>query len=260
MPPCHPHHGRPWHPAMAPSNGTTPSNSSPWHPAPTNGMSTWRSAMSPHHGTAPFPKVATTGPLPLEVRTPIALAIWGKRSQTAQWNGSATIRELTPAWTPFQQSARMWPTSVNVFAPVSLPCQRAKAETLGQSDTGESENTVLPYLHLLNISRYIKILKTCSVRLWDVKHVTAQVASHLIPPHALANLSISWFLIWHDQLSHGPWYIEINLALCCMKGSPKCVSISIVPIYFSSIILNSNCSRSGLTDAFEFTVRLCSWH
>ena len=80
-----------WHPAMAPSNGTTsappklvvtlPLNHSTlqWHPtmAPSNGTT----STAPCNGTLVPRPIRQSGSSPsplLEVRTPIAIAIWGK--------------------------------------------------------------------------------------------------------------------------------------------------------------------------------------
>ena len=99
-------HPPPWHPAMAPSNGTPPNHSTlQWHPAmaprplrqswpspspPTishyNGTPRKHPAMAPrplHPAMAPWchvqsAKVVRRPPPLLEVRTPIAIAIWGK--------------------------------------------------------------------------------------------------------------------------------------------------------------------------------------
>ena len=85
-----------WHPAMAPSNGTTsappklvvalpsPHHSTlQWHPtmAPSNGTT----STAPCNGTLVPRPIRQSGSSPsplLEVRTPIAIAIWGK---TQSW-------------------------------------------------------------------------------------------------------------------------------------------------------------------------------
>ena len=96
------YHGtQPWFPTMAPSNATLPWNcksakvrTQPWHHsngrhptmAPYNGTQQWHPAMAPHHGAQQWrpechvqsAKVVRRPPLLLEVRTPIAKAIWGK--------------------------------------------------------------------------------------------------------------------------------------------------------------------------------------
>ena len=97
MAPCNgttpsPHHSTlQWHPAMAPSNGTTSTppklvvtlplnHSTPqWHPtmAPSNGTT----STAPCNGTPVPPPIRQSGSSPsplLEVRAPIAIAIWGK--------------------------------------------------------------------------------------------------------------------------------------------------------------------------------------
>ena len=89
-----PHHSTlQWHPAMAPSNGTTsappklvvtlPLNHSTlqWHPtmAPSNGTT----STAPCNGTLVPRPIRQSGSSPsplLEVRTPIAIAIWGKKN------------------------------------------------------------------------------------------------------------------------------------------------------------------------------------
>ena len=93
--PSSPHHSTlQWHPAMAPSNGTTsippklklvvtlPPNYSTlqWYPtmAPSNGAT----STAPCNGTLVPRPIRQSGSAPsplLEVRTPIAIAIWGKR-------------------------------------------------------------------------------------------------------------------------------------------------------------------------------------
>ena len=88
-----PNHGTlQWHPALAPSNGTTsappklvltlPLNHSTlqWHPtmAPSNGTT----STAPCNGTLVPRPIRQSGSSPsplLEVRTPIAIAIWGKK-------------------------------------------------------------------------------------------------------------------------------------------------------------------------------------
>ena len=113
--PMAPYHGTiQWHPAAAPSNGTLPWHPIQWHPemAPSNGTPS-HPAMAPYHGTLPHgtlsngtyhgtlsngtqqwhPAMAPSNgsfcsirqlvhppPLLLEVRTPIAKAIWGKKT------------------------------------------------------------------------------------------------------------------------------------------------------------------------------------
>ena len=91
-----------WHTALASGNGTLPSNGTQqWHTAMAHGNGTWqwrptmaprpvRQAMAPypvpHHGAQQWhpachvqsAKVVRRPPLLLEVRTPIAKAIWGK--------------------------------------------------------------------------------------------------------------------------------------------------------------------------------------
>ena len=78
----HPSNGpQQWHPAMAPSNGTQqwhPSNGSQqWHPA--KAPQQWHPAMAPSTGTQREPRQSWWPPPLLEVRTPIAKAIWGKK-------------------------------------------------------------------------------------------------------------------------------------------------------------------------------------
>ena len=77
-----------WHPTMAPYSTMAPSNgtkssppkctTTPWHPAmaPLHGTLPWHPAMAPSNGTTSNPPKCAT--LLLEVRTPIAKAIWGK--------------------------------------------------------------------------------------------------------------------------------------------------------------------------------------
>ena len=89
-PPMAPHHGtQQWHTAMAPSNGTpamAPSIGTQWHPAlAPNGTA----AMAPSNGT----KVGAHPPLLLEVRTPIAKAIWGKNVGELWARGGALNHE-----------------------------------------------------------------------------------------------------------------------------------------------------------------------
>ena len=91
-----------WHTALASGNGALPSNGTQqWHTAMAHGNGTWqwrptmaprpvRQAMAPypvpHHGAQQWhpachvqsAKVVRRPPLLLEVRTPIAKAIWGK--------------------------------------------------------------------------------------------------------------------------------------------------------------------------------------
>ena len=89
---CHPppnHTTLQWHPTMAPSNGTTSPKVGrqppPLHPH-YNGNVQWHPAMAPrplHPAMAPWchvqsAKVVRRSPPLLEVRTPIAIAIWGK--------------------------------------------------------------------------------------------------------------------------------------------------------------------------------------
>ena len=69
--PMAPSNGTQWHPAMAPSNGTQ------WHPA--MAPQQWHPAMAPSNGTQREPRQSwCPPPFLLEVRTPIAKAIWGK--------------------------------------------------------------------------------------------------------------------------------------------------------------------------------------
>ena len=93
-----PHHSTlQWHPAMAPSNGTTsappklvvtlPLNHSTlqWHPtmAPSNGTT----STAPCNGTLVPRPIRQSGSSPsplLEVRTAIAIAIWGKRDENSR--------------------------------------------------------------------------------------------------------------------------------------------------------------------------------
>ena len=77
-----------WHPAMAPHHGTLQYHGTQqWHQvqsakvcnhalAPSNGTPPWHSTMAPSNGTTSNPPKCAT--LLLEVRTPIAKAIWGK--------------------------------------------------------------------------------------------------------------------------------------------------------------------------------------
>ena len=73
-----------WHPAMSPSNGTT--STQPWHT--TMAPYEWHPAMAPRplHPAMAFwchvqcAKVVRRPPPLLEVRTPIAIAIWGKKT------------------------------------------------------------------------------------------------------------------------------------------------------------------------------------
>ena len=114
-----------WHPAMAPSNGTTstppkfplPKNwSSPYPPtiAHCNGTLRWHPAMAPrplHPAMAPWchvqsAKVVRRPPPLLEVRTPIAIAIWGKTNpcnkgrQVTGWSQRLVQVEATSAVQP----------------------------------------------------------------------------------------------------------------------------------------------------------------
>ena len=87
--PSSPHHSTlQWHPAMAPSNGTTSTppklvvTPQPWHTtmAPSNGTT----STAPCNGTLVPRPIRQSGSSPsplLEVRTPIAIAIWGKKIQ-----------------------------------------------------------------------------------------------------------------------------------------------------------------------------------
>ena len=97
-----PHHSTlQWHPAMAPSNGTTsappklvvtlPLNHSTlqWHPtmAPSNGTT----STAPCNGTLVPRPIRQSGSSPsplLEVRTAIAIAIWGKKTKKPIVRGS----------------------------------------------------------------------------------------------------------------------------------------------------------------------------
>ena len=124
MAPCNgttssPHHSTlQWHPAMAPSNGTTsappklvvtlPLNHSTlqWHPtmAPSNGTT----STAPCNGTLVPRPIRQSGSSPsplLEVRTPIAIAIWGKRLWSDLWNvssdGSTQNFRVAPCWSKY---------------------------------------------------------------------------------------------------------------------------------------------------------------
>ena len=99
-----PHHSTlQWHPAMAPNNGTTsippklklvvtlPPNHSTlqWYPtmAPSNG----NTSAAPCNGTLVPRPIRQSGSSPsplLEVRTPIAIAIWGKKTFGSIWNNN----------------------------------------------------------------------------------------------------------------------------------------------------------------------------
>ncbi len=115
-----------WHPSMAPSNGhpaMAPSNGiQRW--APHNGTQQWHRAMAPtpvwHPAMAPRQwhpamapnvnpaKVGSQPPLLLEVRTPIAKAIWGIiMSAMAASNGTQRELRQHPAMAP-QQWHPMW--------------------------------------------------------------------------------------------------------------------------------------------------------
>ena len=124
-----------WHPAMALSNGTTstPPKFPPtiahyngtlrWHPAMAprppspklvvkpplhphyNGNVQWHPAMAPrplHPAMAPWCHVQSAPPPLLEVRTPIAIAIWGKmpppNHSTLQWHPAMAPRPLPQSW------------------------------------------------------------------------------------------------------------------------------------------------------------------
>ena len=70
-----PHHSTlQWHPAMAPSNGTTST-------APCNGTLVPR----------PIRQSGSSPPPLLEVRTPIAIAIWGKNAQGSRVSSAHTV-------------------------------------------------------------------------------------------------------------------------------------------------------------------------
>ena len=101
--PSPPHHRTlQWHPAMAPSNGTT--GTQQWHtstppklvvtlPSAHHRTLQWHPAMAPrplHPAMAPWchvqsAKVVRRPPPLLEVRTPIAIAIWGIIFHYAGW-------------------------------------------------------------------------------------------------------------------------------------------------------------------------------
>ena len=89
-----------WHPAMAPSNGTSWSSPSPhndstlqWHPTMAR---QWHRVLWPCNGTLvprPIRQSGSSPPPLLEVRTPIAIAIWGKN----MWLSQPGLN-LTGAW------------------------------------------------------------------------------------------------------------------------------------------------------------------
>ena len=107
-----------WHPAMAPrplpqswsspSPSTLPLNHSTlqWHPtmAPSNGTT----STAPCNGTLVPRPIRQSGSSPsplLEVRTPIAIAIWGKRLWSDLWNvssdGSTQNFRVAPCWSKY---------------------------------------------------------------------------------------------------------------------------------------------------------------
>ena len=100
------HHPKQWHPAMAPSNGTLL-----WH------LTTWHLAMASYQMARPLRQHVRSPPLLLEVRTPIAKAIWGKNAfgTTADYKpGSPTIRTNKP---PYYSWRTVYPK-----ASTDLPC------------------------------------------------------------------------------------------------------------------------------------------
>ena len=78
-----PHHSTlQWHPTMAPSNGTTSTPRKVGRHPPTiahyNGTLQWHPAMAPRPLHPPIRQSGSSPSPLLEVRTPIAIAIWGK--------------------------------------------------------------------------------------------------------------------------------------------------------------------------------------
>ena len=119
-----------WHPAMAPSNGTTPTppklvatlplnhSTLQWHPtmAPSNGTT----STAPCNGTLVPRPIRQSGSSPsplLEVRTPIAIAIWGTIAETMGLMADASSKTGFPhtLWPPAKCTPPRRPVLLDVM-------------------------------------------------------------------------------------------------------------------------------------------------